>query len=54
MLGGKIVFYIGILPIAQNEDRISIFMGYKVARALSEMVVKECQQGLDKMDWACF
>tara|TARA_S200000501_G_scaffold35483_1_gene29421 strand:+ start:11507 stop:11692 length:186 start_codon:yes stop_codon:yes gene_type:complete len=36
MPGGKMVFYIGILPIFQNEDRISIFIGHKVACALSE------------------
>ena len=46
MPGGKIVFYLEILPISQNDDRISIFMGYKVARALSENGGQRISAGL--------
>ena len=42
----KIVFCIGILAIAQNEDRISIFMGHNVARALSEHGGQRMSAGL--------
>ena len=46
MPGGKIVFYLEILPIAQNDDQISIFMGYKVARALPENGGQRISAGL--------
>jgi predicted Zn-dependent protease len=46
MPGGKVAFYTGILPIAQNETGIAVVMGHEVAHAIAKHGNERMSQSL--------
>ncbi|MEM1003044.1 MAG: M48 family metallopeptidase [Bacteroidota bacterium] len=44
--GGKIAFYTGILPIAENETGVAIIMGHEVAHALANHGQQRMSKGM--------
>jgi predicted Zn-dependent protease len=46
MPGGKIAFYTGILPIAENERSVALIMGHEVAHALANHGQQRMSKGI--------
>jgi predicted Zn-dependent protease len=46
MPGGKVAFFTGILPIAQNETGVAVVMGHEVAHAIAKHGNERMSQGL--------
>ena len=46
MPGGKVAFYEGIMPIAQNETGVAVVMGHEIAHAIARHGAERMSQGL--------
>ncbi len=46
MPGGKVAFYTGILPIAENERGVALIMGHEVAHALANHGQQRMSKGI--------
>ena len=48
MPGGKVVFYTGIMDVAENEDALAVIMGHEIAHALAH----HGNERMSQMVWA--
>jgi len=46
MPGGKVAFYTGIMPIAENEDGVAVVMGHEIAHAVASHSRERMSNGL--------